>query len=81
MDGDGSGLAAVSAMFLTPAELVELTGRKRAAHQVAMLRAQGIPCWVNAAGRPVVARAAIEGTQRRESVPAAGWIPKPLRAA
>ncbi len=81
MAGRGEGAAAMSTTFLTPAELVELTGRKRAAHQVAMLRTQGIPCWVNAAGKPVVARAAIEGVQRRESAPAPGWIPKPLRAA
>ena len=48
-------------MFLTPDELRTLTGRARKAQQVQQLRQMGIPFWVNAAGRPVVAKAAIEG--------------------
>lgn len=73
----------MTATFLTPAELVELTGRKRASHQVLALKAMGIPCWVNAAGRPVVARTAIEGGTKKQAAAATlpAWTPRPLRAA
>jgi hypothetical protein len=48
-------------MFLTAAELAELTGYKLPGKQRAWLARNGIAHWVNAAGRPVVPRAAIEG--------------------
>lgn len=48
-------------MFLSIEELVELTGRKVKAKQIEALRLMGLPFFVNALGRPVVARAAIEG--------------------
>ena len=48
-------------MFLNADELKELTGRAQRARQIAQLRLMGIAFWINAAGRPVVARAAIEG--------------------
>jgi hypothetical protein len=44
-------------MFLTPDELRELTGRARPTAQAAWLREHRIRHYVNAAGRPVVARA------------------------
>ena len=41
-------------MFLTPDELVTLTGYKRPADQVRWLERNGVPHWINAQGRPVV---------------------------
>lgn len=48
-------------MFLDDEELYILTGYRWHSKQVAELRRQGVPFRVNAAGRPAVARAAIEG--------------------
>jgi hypothetical protein len=48
-------------MFITDEDLRELTGYTHRAKQVAQLRRMGIPFFVNAAGRPIVARATIEG--------------------
>jgi len=59
--------------FLTRAELRELTGRARKLSQIEVLRANGIAHFVNAAGWPVVPRAAIEG--RTMSVPRQRWSP------
>ena len=52
-------------MFLTREELRELTGRARKAAQIDQLRRMGIPYYLNAAGRPVVARAVIEGGKQK----------------
>ena len=43
-------------IFLTPEELVELTGRKSARHQIGWLDVKGWKHEVNAVGRPIVAR-------------------------
>lgn len=48
-------------MFLTDAELRELTSYAHRAKQVAELRRMGIAFHLNAAGRPIVARAVFEG--------------------
>lgn len=55
-------------MFLQPPELAELTGvrsgqrgKTREIRQIEALRKMKIPHYVNAAGRPIVARAVIEG--------------------
>jgi hypothetical protein len=61
-------------MFLTAAELAELTGYKQATKQVAMLRRQGIAFFTNAAGHPKVARAVIEGRNQPEVKPKS-WTP------
>lgn len=66
--------------FLTTEELVILTGRHRAAHQVRALREMGIACWVNAAGRPIVPRSAVEGAQGLQVRQEAAWVPRPLRS-
>lgn len=81
--GGGEGVASVSSTFLDADELVELTGRKRASHQVPALKSMGIPFWVNAAGRPVVARTAVEGGTKKQvaSAQPTAWTPRPLRAA
>ena len=49
-------------MFLNPDELALLTGFRRKGRQVDQLRRMGIAFYVNGCGRPVVARAAIEGS-------------------
>lgn len=46
-------------MFLTPAELVELTGYRRASAQVSWLRKQGVRHYVRRDGRPVVVKDAL----------------------
>ena len=48
-------------LFLTDEEMVRLTGFKRAAKQIAQLKAQRIPHFTNAAGQPRIARAVLEG--------------------
>lgn len=55
------------AMFLTPDELTELTGRKIKSKQIEALRRMGLPFHVNASGKPVVPAAAIEG--RKQTAP------------
>lgn len=67
-------------MFLTPDEIARLTGirggyrgKTREQRQIAQLRAQKVPFFVNAAGRPVVARAVIEGGAQPKEV--ASWEP------
>lgn len=69
-------------MFLTPDDLRILTARAHRAGQIEALKRMGIPYWVNAAGWPVVARAAVEGGRaaRQDSQPDT-WTPKPLRHA
>ena len=48
-------------IFLTAEEMAELTGYKRHGKQIEALRQMGIPCRINARGRPVVTRSVIEG--------------------
>lgn len=73
-------------LFLTPDEMKELTGIKigregktREALQIHQLRTMGIPFFENAAGRPMVSRAFIEGA-KKSPPPKAKWVPKPLQA-
>lgn len=53
-------------MFLTEAELVELTGYRQPSKQVQHLKAQRIPFHTNRAGHPRVARAILEGRRGAE---------------
>ena len=62
-------------MFLTDLEVCELTGYRQPSKQVAMLRKQGIPFFVNASGYPKVARAIIERSAP-QGKPVKGWAPK-----
>jgi hypothetical protein len=48
-------------MFLTPEEIAVLTGRKVRSKQIEALRLMGIAFFVNAVGKPIVAKAVIEG--------------------
>lgn len=69
-------------MFLTPSDLRILTGRARRAGQIEALRRMGIPFWVNAAGRPVVTRAAVEGHQVAKPTESPdSWSPAVLKHA
>ncbi len=56
-------------MFLTPAELAELTGRKRPSLQRAWLVQNGYKFDVRADGRPSLLRAAVEARQGARSAP------------
>jgi hypothetical protein len=47
-------------IFLDQAEIERLTGRKRRRAQIAQLKAMGIAVIENAAGEPIVSRAAVE---------------------
>lgn len=67
--------------FLNADEIAALTGIKggrggqsKHALQIDQLRKMGIPFWINAAGKPVVARAAIEG-RTIASQPPEAWRP------
>ena len=62
-------------MFLTPEELRTLTGRALKAHQAAALRRMGIPFFINAAGKPVVTRAAVEGGGKPTTPEQTAWAP------
>jgi hypothetical protein len=73
----------MSDTFLSPEEVAELTGVKvgrrgktREELQAEWLRASGIPFWTNARGRPIIARAAIEGRTSREELPKKKWQPR-----
>ncbi|WP_334018149.1 DUF4224 domain-containing protein [Burkholderia orbicola] len=67
---------------MSPVELVVLTGRKLKSKQVEALRRMGLPFFVNACGRAVVARSVVEGrasnSSRPESRLRADWNPAVL---
>lgn len=67
-------------MFLDDEELFVLTGYRWHSKQVAELRRQGVPFRVNAAGRPAVAKAAIEGSKQAPDQPKK-WVPSWAKAA
>ncbi|MGI4717252.1 MAG: DUF4224 domain-containing protein [Janthinobacterium lividum] len=62
-------------MFLTADDLAELTGRKIKSKQIEALRRMGLPFHVNAAGKPVVPVAAIEGRKHVAAAAAPTWQP------
>lgn len=64
-------------LFLTEAELRDLTGRKLKSRQVEALAKMGVPYLINAAGRPVVCRAHLEGRAAAPSE-APAWKPAVL---
>jgi hypothetical protein len=75
----------MSDTFLSPEEVAELSGvrvgrggKTREELQVEWLRTSGIPFWTNARGRPIIARAVIEGRQSAAEAPRKRWQPKVL---
>ncbi|WP_288076457.1 DUF4224 domain-containing protein [Pseudomonas sp.] len=66
--------------FLDDNEIRLLTGRCQKAKQIDQLKRMGLPFYINAAGRPVVARSAIDTTRRLEvsSTQPSIWRPKIL---
>ena len=50
----------IQTMFLERHEIRVLTGRIHRAKQIDQLRKMGVPFYLNAAGNPIVARAAIQ---------------------
>jgi Domain of unknown function (DUF4224) len=56
-----AGELAMKDTFLCSQELVVLTGRKVKSKQIDALRRMGVVFFVNALGKPVVARSAVEG--------------------
>ena len=68
--------------FLPTEDIITLTGircaragQTREQRQIAALSKMGVPYFVNAAGRPVVARAAVEGQASSATAEASGWEP------
>jgi hypothetical protein len=71
--------------FLSAEEVAELTdirvgrrGKTREQLQIEWLRTSGIPFWTSARGRPVIARASIEGQKQQPEQPRPKWQPKIL---
>lgn len=79
----------MSDTFLTEKEVAELSGvragrqgKTREALQVEWLRTAGIPFWTNARGRPIIARASIEGRGPAKAEPERKkWQPPTLSLA
>jgi hypothetical protein len=70
------------ALFLSDAELRELTGRAWKAKQAEWLRANHIPFYLNAMQRPIVTRAAIVHNEPPAVFPKAEkWNPAILRSS
>ena len=61
--------------FLSKEEIYTLTGRKIPSKQIEQLKAQRLPFFVNALGRPVVARSVIEGTKSTAQQQKQAWAP------
>lgn len=68
--------------FLAAQDIITLTGircaksgQTREQRQIAALSKMGVPHFVNAAGRPVVARAAVEGQASSATAQAGEWEP------
>ncbi len=64
--------------FLTREEVVYLTGRQVKTKQAEMLRRMGVPFFLNAGGRPIVTRVAVEGRGDALDVRKPGWNPRVL---
>ena len=56
----------MSDLFLTPEELVELTGYKQPSKQIAALRRQCVRVFVTKTGKPRVVRSALENKREPE---------------
>lgn len=63
--------------FLDSDEICELTGRRIKSKQIEALKQMGLPFFVNALGRPVVSRSAIDGLKAEKQDKK--WVPRALR--
>lgn len=68
-------------MFLTDDELAILTGRKLKRLQIETLRRMGVPFLINACGKPVVTRSAVEGRGSPAPAEKTTWRPAVLQHA
>jgi len=68
-------------MFLTESDIAILTGRKIKRLQIEALTNMRIPFFINACGRPVVARSAIDGHEPSKQEPTSRepWVPAVLQ--
>lgn len=68
-------------LFLTQEEVAELTGKGRKSLQILQLRLMGIAFYINACGRPIVCRSAIEGRKEEAKVIEKEWTSNAWKAA
>lgn len=66
-------------IFVDDDDLVVLTGHRNTRRQIDQLRVMGVPFRINAAGRPVVAIAAIEGGRNSPAPERVKVVPPSLR--
>ncbi len=71
---------AAMSTFLSDADVAMLTGRKKKDFQREQLMKMGIPFFVNACGRPVVARSFIDGKEDIKAQPQKRWEPPVLHS-
>ncbi len=70
-----------TAVFLDDDQLRHLTGRAHKGRQIEQLRLMGVPFFINAAGRPVVARSAVDGVKQAPAKRTTIWEPAVLKRA
>ena len=66
-------------IFLEKSDVAILTGKKLKSQQVDALRRMGILFYVNASGRPVVPKSAVEGKETSDK-PTPSWEPSILNS-
>jgi hypothetical protein len=66
--------------FLDDAEVIKLTGRSFKKLQIEALRNMGVPFFINAMGRAVVTRTAVEGQKVAPPSEKKAWVPPGLRS-
>lgn len=71
----------MSDLFLSKAEMVELTGYRHAGKQVEILRKRGIAFFLNGRGQPKVSRSLIESGSKIPKIQSENrkWQPAALR--
>lgn len=66
-------------IFLNPDDVAVLTGKKNKSGQIAWLRSEGFIFYVNAAGRPVVPKSAVESKSGVTQPLDQTWVPNVLK--
>lgn len=67
-----------SELFISREDLITLTGCHHKQAQINVLRQNRIPFFLNASGRPIVTRAAVEGRERTSAEKTEAWQPAVL---